>query len=79
MQPSLSRRFGPESGEHVLGGIVRNHDDPVSVPHDDVAGTNHDAAGADRVVDLAGAALQRADRGEAASEYRQITQGEDLL
>src|SRR5438093_7297005 len=49
--------------------LLRNDHDAVQVADDDVAGVDDDTAGGDRVVDLAGSAVHRADR---RSEERRV-------
>ena len=61
---------GLAAGHHLRRPLVRDHDDAVAVPDDDVPVADHDAADLDRSVDLAGAVLVRAEVVDAEREDR---------
>src|SRR5436309_719912 len=52
----------PQALEQAGGGILGNDHDAVLVPHDDVAGVNHDTAALNREVDFPGAAVEGGPR-----------------
>src|SRR6185437_13730729 len=58
--------------EHLGGDLTGDDDGSRGVSHDQIAGDNDDAAAADRVVDLAGAAVEWTDRGRSPGEDGEI-------
>src|SRR3954454_19662581 len=63
--------------EQIVDDVARNDDYAVRVADDQVARLHHDAAGGDRIVDLARTAVERADRRHALPEDREVAERAD--
>ena len=63
--------------KQVLDYVLGHDHHAVRVADDQVAGLDDDAAGGDRVVDLARPAVERSDRGHTLSEDREVAERAD--